>query len=148
MAENADSNARTSDGEVACTGGLVEHRASRAPAFLTALWVDATARVDHGSMPRNVSHRVQRGQLGADADPNPNRLSDALLFHGTRTDGNVANILAEGLKLRFANASGMLGGGIYGAPDLRRRSMHRRARMAASCFYAASTKDAVLWRME
>ena len=74
------------------------------------------------------------GSLGADADPNPDRLSDALLFHGTRTDGNVANILAEGLKLRFAKSEEHR--------TLGRRSMHRRARMAASCFYAASTSPA------
>jgi hypothetical protein len=65
---------------------------------------------------------LSAGRLDATADPRPHGLCDALLFHGTRTDGNVANILAEGLKLRFANAQGMLGGGIYGAPDPRKAS--------------------------
>ena len=110
------------------------------------------------------------GSLGADADPNPNRLSDALLFHGTRTDGNVANILAEGLKLRFANASGMLGGGIYGAPDPRKASQyapqgthgrfmflcrfnlagsrhHQNMQFAEYCVYEES-KVAVLWMLK
>lgn len=43
---------------------------------------------------------------------------DALLFHGCSQEA-ATNIQAEGLKLRFA-ANGMLGKGLYGAPDPRK----------------------------
>ena len=51
--------------------------------------------------------------------------TDALLFHGTN-EANVANIMAGGLKLKFAKA-GMLGAGIYGAPDPRKATQYMPA---------------------
>ena len=46
---------------------------------------------------------------------NAHQKGDALLFHGCSQEA-ATNIQTEGLQLRFA-AHGMLGQGLYGAPD-------------------------------
>jgi len=55
------------------------------------------------------------------ADTSPvraHRKGDGLLFHGC-PEAAVANIQSDGLRMRFAS-SGMLGRGLYGAPDPRK----------------------------
>jgi len=48
---------------------------------------------------------------------------DTLLFHGTK-ETCVPNIEAEGLSVQSARATGMLGKGIYGAPDPRKSQQY------------------------
>ena len=52
------------------------------------------------------------------------RRGDTLLFHGC-PESAVANIQAEGLSIRFAG-NGMLGVGLYGAPDPRKSEAYCR----------------------
>ena len=87
------------------------------------LQVESVTAVHHGASLNAFS----AGNLGGDADPPiahsySQCQTDALLFHGTN-EANVANIMAGGLKLKFAKA-GMLGAGIYGAPDPRKANQY------------------------
>ena len=82
------------------------------------LQVESVTAVCHGA---SLNAFISAGSLGSNADPVPTAYpysqyqTDALLFHGT-TEANAANIMAEGLQLRFAKG-GVLGAGIYGAPN-------------------------------
>lgn len=87
------------------------------------LQVESVTAVHHGASLNAFS----AGNLGGNADPPiahsySQCQTDALLFHGTN-EANVANIMAGGLKLKFAKA-GMLGAGIYGAPDPRKANQY------------------------
>ena len=79
-----------------------------------------------------------RAFLGAapTADMSPQRAhrkGDSFLFHGC-PDLAVANIQSDGLRMQFAS-SGMLGRGLYGAPDPRKSfSYCRRSRHGAFVF--------------
>ena len=71
-----------------------------------------------------VSTRAQVARL----ELNPIRAhidgDDSFLFHGC-AEGDVANIQSSGLLLRFAK-DGMLGRGLYGAPDPRKAESYCR----------------------
>ena len=52
---------------------------------------------------------------------------DAFLFHGS-PGANTGNIQAEGLSMSHANQQGMLGRGLYGAPDPRKSAHYSNSR--------------------
>ena len=66
--------------------------------------------------------RLQAFSRASGFDINPLKAGqqqlDTLLFHGCKPDA-ATNIQADGLQLSFA-ANGMLGRGLYGAPDPRK----------------------------
>lgn len=55
----------------------------------------------------------------------PSHSNDQLLFHGTSEDA-VGNISTTGLTMKYANPAGMLGSGIYGAPDPRKAEKYAK----------------------
>ena len=67
---------------------------------------------------------VSAGDFNADPLQAHRAGSDSLLFHGC-PEQSVANIQADGLSLKFA-AAGMLGSGLYGAPDPRKSKTYCR----------------------
>jgi len=73
----------------------------------------------HGfrSSTRNVGDANMNPHVAAHASN-----KDTFLFHGA-PEASMANIQVEGLSMRFANV-GMLGRGIYGAPDPRKSAQY------------------------
>jgi len=71
--------------------------------------------------PARMKAFVSAGDVEEHPEEAQTKHSDSFLFHGCG-ETSVANIQAEGLLLRFA-ACGLLGKGLYGAPDPR-KSLH------------------------
>jgi len=84
---------------------------------------------------RSLPSEGLRPSVPLDPLPAYARHGDTILFHGT-SEASVANIQAHGRpSLRFA-AHGMLGQGIYGAPDPRKSFQFCRPRSKLPCCLA------------